>query len=308
MSARYAQSKTLPAWVLLAALAGLVLGLGAVFAGLLGVLLAAGALAFAIVAAQRLPLEWLLARQGAQPLPVSRAPQLHRTLRQLARRAQLPAVPRLFVTPSVQPTAFTAGHERPIIVVSAGLLQSLSVPEVAGVLAHELAHIHNQDLRILQWASAFNTVLRGLARAAQFALVISLFMMLFGQAPMPLIGLALMMLGPWLGRLLQLSLSRSREYQADATAVQLTGDPRALASALMRLEAMQSGLLGRLFGLHNAMVPHWLRTHPPTSERVRRLVQPLGATNVPAAAYPRRVVPRLWLTRSYTPLHPRFSD
>ncbi len=307
MSGTQAQSKALPAWLPLAALAGLVLGLGALFAGALGVLMAAIALAVSLVGAQKLPVEWLLARQGAQPLPAWRAPQLHQTLHQLARRAGLQAVPRLFISPSPQPTAFTAGQERAIIVVSAGLLRSLSASEIAGVLAHEVAHIRNADTRLLQVASAFNVVLQGLARAAQLALLLSLVLMLFGNSQVPLLAFAVMMLGPWLGRLLQLSLSRSREYEADATAARLTGDPRGLASALMRLEAMQAGLLGRLFGLQSALVPQWLRTHPPTAERVRRLVQPLGVTFAPAG-YPRRAVPRFRLTRSYTPLHPRFSD
>jgi len=155
------------------------------------------------------------------------------------------------------------------------------------VIAHEIAHVKHKDTRTLRLAATFNAVVAGMSRAGGFMLLLTLPLLLLGQATFPLSGVLLLMVAPLLGQSLQLALSRAREYAADDTAVTLTEDPRGLASALVRLESSQRGLLGRLFGLGAPMVPEWLRTHPATESRVRRLV----GDRAPAPPPPPRVDP-----------------
>lgn len=262
--------------MLLLALGGLMVALGALFAGTLGALAAglvtAGLYTFSVHA----PTEWLLRRQGARALSPWQAPGLSSMFETLARRAGLGRPPRLYLTPGLSPNAFTVGESpHAAVVVSAGLLRLLDDRELAGVLAHEIAHVKHRDTRTLRLAATFDSVVAGLSRAGWFMLLLSLPLMLVSDVSVPALGVLLLVVAPSLSRALQLALSRTREYAADEAAVALTRDPRGLASALVRLEASQRGLLGRLFGLTPRLAPQWMRTHPATERRVARL---LGAS------------------------------
>lgn len=266
---------------LLVALGLLMTALGGIFFGELGLLFTGGLTAVLLWGSSRVPVEWLLRSQRAEPITAWQAPELHRIVEALARRAGLRAAPRLYLVPSPQPNAFTVGEDgHAAIALSAGMLRLLDDRELTGVLAHEIAHVRNRDTRTLRLAATFNSVVGGLTRAGWLVLLLSLPLVLLGEITVPSSGVLLLVLGPWLGQALQLALSRTREYAADDAAVGLTGDPEGLARALSRLEARQRGLLGRLFGLGAPMIPEWMRTHPPTEARVRRLM----ARGAPAAA------------------------
>jgi heat shock protein HtpX len=145
--------------------------------------------------------------------------------------------------------------------------------ELAGVLAHELMHIVNQDTRLMAFADLASRITEFLSMAGQLLLLINLPLLLFGQTTLPWIPILLMLAAPTLSALAQLALSRSREYEADLGAAQLTEDPMGLASALNKLESPRHRLLERL--LHpgpRIPDPSLLRTHPPTDERVERLM------------------------------------
>ena len=214
--------------------------------------------------------------QGGRPLGPTEAPGLHQMLRVLARKAGLERPPQLFYLPSGVMNAFTIGsREHAVVGVSDGLLRHLDHDERAAVLAHEIAHIVNNDTRVMGFAALLSQLIQGMALVGQLLLLVSLPLILAGQPVLNLGGLLILVLAPYAGLLLQLALSRSREYLADAEAAALTGSPRALASALARIEQHNHALrryAWRWPGIKPAgnML---LRTHPPTPERIRRLLE-----------------------------------
>jgi heat shock protein HtpX len=160
------------------------------------------------------------------------------------------------------------------IAVTDGLLRGLGPRELTGVLAHELSHIANEDMWIMGLADAVSRLTSGLSLAGQILLLVNLPLLLLGQVTLPWLAVALLIAAPAVSALLQLALSRRREYDADLQAVRLTGDPRGLAAALSRLERYRSGWLGRvLLPGRGDPDPSLLRTHPATDERVRRLLE-----------------------------------
>jgi heat shock protein HtpX len=170
--------------------------------------------------------------------------------------------------------AFTTGdRNNAAIALSDGLLRRMQWRELAGVLAHELIHVVNQDTRLMAFADLTSRITSFLSMIGVLLLLINLPLMLFGQTTLPWIPILLMLAAPTLSALAQLALSRSREYEADLGAAKLTGDPMGLASALNKLEPPRHRLLERL--LHpgpRIPDPSLLRTHPPTDERVARLM------------------------------------
>ncbi len=212
---------------------------------------------------------------GARPLAKSQAPHLYGLVEELARRAGLASVPRLVYLPSPLPNAFTVGDsDGAIIGVSQGLLETLSQRELAGVLAHEISHVRNGDTRLLGFAATMAVLCQNISLAGQFLLLLNLPLVVSGQAGISWAAIWLLMGGPYLSLLLQYALSRAREYQADLEAAGLTGDPQALAAALVKIEAAQRSLVGRLlWPLGSLRRPDtWFSTHPPTAKRVQRLM------------------------------------
>jgi heat shock protein HtpX len=210
-----------------------------------------------------------------QPLTAAQAPELYRLLQQLAARAGLEQVPLLFYLPSDVMNAFTTGSPRQAAIgLSDGLLRRMERRELAAVLAHELMHIVNQDIRMMAFADLTSRVTGFFSMAGQILLLINLPLLLFTNTALPWGPILLLLLAPTISALVQLALSRSREYEADRGAAELSGDPLALASALTKMEGMQSRWLERIL-LPGPRIPDpsLLRTHPPTEERIRRLQQ-----------------------------------
>lgn len=238
----------------------------------------------------------VLRMSGARPLPRDEAPALHAMLDELAARAAIPA-PRLYLTPEAQPNAFATGRDprHGVVAVAAGLLATLSPRELRGVLAHELAHIKNRDVLVATIAGAMASALTWLAHALAFS-------SLFGggdddEQGSGAGGLLFMLFAPIGATLIQLGVSRSREYLADAEAARLTDDPEGLALALERLEAAAPHAAAiqapepatASLRIANPLaggggLAGWFSTHPPIAERARRL----RAMAPAAAPAPRR--------------------
>lgn len=214
-----------------------------------------------------------LALYRARPIHPDEAPQLWRMLDLLARRAGLPAAPRPYYVPSGMINAFAVGSRRhSAIALTDGLLGTLAPRELLAVLAHETAHIANGDLRVMNLADYVSRLTGAFAILGLLLLLVALPGVWLGQLEVQWSGLLLLAVSPHLARLAQMGLLRVREFDADLGAARLTGDPAALASALARIEAVARGWRGWLLPGWGNPEPSWLRTHPPTAERIRRLL------------------------------------
>ncbi len=209
----------------------------------------------------------------ARPLEPYEAPELYRVMEELARRAGLPALPVLHYLPSGMVNAFAVGtRNRAAIAVTQGLLRNLDMRELVGVLAHEMSHISNNDLRVMGLADMASRLTSILSTVGQILLLLNLPLILFSEVQINWLAVFILIFAPQISALAQLGLSRVREYNADLNAVSLTGDPEGLARALLKLERIQKSLLSRiLMPGYRIPEPSLLRTHPPTEERVRRL-------------------------------------
>lgn len=257
---------------LVAGLVALVALVGAVLFGGAGLLVAGALGAMVLALTPQVPPAWIARAAGARPLAPWSAPGLVALVDALARRAGLPRRPALFLAPTPQPNAFAVGgRDDAAVVVSAGLLRALGDRELAGVLAHELSHVRQGDGRLLRLATVLGHLTSSLSRAGLLVTLLLLPAALFGWVSVPWQVLPLLLVAPLAANGLLLALSRRRELEADLGAVELTGDPAGLASALARLERRQRSLLERLLGVPADVVPPWLRTHPTTDVRIRRL-------------------------------------
>lgn len=235
-------------------------------------LVVAVGIVLALLFAPQVPKEMLLGMYRARRLEPS-FPEARHILQELARRAGLPDAPALYYIPTSAPLAFAVGRRADSAIgVSDGLLRMLTLRELAGVLAHETSHIAHDDLRVMALADVMTRVTTVLSYLGQFVLLLALPLLLLGQpviawwAPLALI------LSPTLSSLLQLALSRTREFNADLGAAELTDDPLALASALAKLERRQGAFWEEIL-LPGRRIPEpsLLRTHPPTHKRIERL-------------------------------------
>lgn len=232
-----------------------------------------------LIFSPQLSARWVLRMYSARPLHYEQAPQYHQALAALAERAGLIRPPSLWWIPSPVVNAFAVGTQRDsAIAVTDGLLRTLAPRELVAVLAHETAHIAHGDLFVMSLAD----VISRLTAAMSFVGMVLLFLALpqaLGGGTVNWWPLILLAVAPQVSLLAQLGLSRTREFDADLTAAQLTDDPDGLARALIKLERIQNGFFRRiLFPGRGVPEPSWLRTHPTTEERVRRL-QDLNRTN-----------------------------
>jgi heat shock protein HtpX len=264
--------------ILMATLGGLLVAIGYAIGGIsIASLFLVGALVMNFVAF------WFsdkiaLASARAKPLSEQEAPGIYQMVRELTTRAGLP-MPRLYMIPTEQPNAFATGRNpsHSAVAVTHGITKLLSEDELRGVISHELAHVANRDILTQSVASAIGSMITYLAY----------FFMWFGgdnDSPLGLIGsLALVILAPISASLIQLAVSRQREYAADATGAAFCGNPESLASALLRLE---EGAKAMPMQVNQATEPLYIvkpfsggglaglfSTHPPIEERVRRLRQ-----------------------------------
>ena len=220
----------------------------------------------------QVPTSVVLRMYGAVPLPARAAPELHRLVAALADRAGLPATPRLHYVPSRLLNAFAVGRpDEAAVAVTDGLLRGLDGRELAGVLAHEISHVRADDLWVMSLADVLTRLAHALAYAGLVLLALGLPLLQAEATDIVLVALTLLAL-PTVVTLLQLALSRSREYDADLEAARLTGDPVGLARALAILERAHGRGWERILAPHRrGPDPLLLRTHPPTEQRIQRL-------------------------------------
>ncbi|HEV7266202.1 MAG TPA: zinc metalloprotease HtpX [Falsiroseomonas sp.] len=293
--------------LLLAAMTALFVGIGFVIGGEQGMLIA-----FVVACGMNVFAWWnsdrvVLGMHNAQPIGPEEAPRLYELTAALAGRAGLP-MPALYVIHEDQPNAFATGRspEKGAVAVNTGLLDMMSEREVAGVIAHELAHIRNRDTLIMTITA---TLAGAIGMLAQFGF-------LFGRGgdgrsnPFGPIGtILLIILAPIAAMIVQMAVSRSREYEADRIGAEITGDPRALASALMRLEQYKQGRVNEAAEANPASAHVFIvnplsgmrmdglfSTHPATENRVAalealaaRIGPPPGGSSTRIPAMPPRV-------------------
>ena len=282
--------------LLLAALTGLFLAIGYLVGGQAGMLLA-----FVFAAGMNLFTYWnadkmVLAMQGARQIDRSSAPQFYDIVAGLAQRAELP-MPKVYLMDNPQPNAFATGRnpENAAVAATTGLLKLLSAEEIAGVMAHELAHIKNRDTLVM-------TVTATLAGAIS---MLANFGFLFGgrdrKSPLgPLGGIALLILAPLAATVVQLAVSRTREYDADRGGAEFSGDPAALASALIKIsntaqhvvnpDAEANPAMAHLFiinPLSGQRMDNLFSTHPATENRVAALQRMAAEMGKPSKSAPK---------------------
>ena len=267
--------------ILLAGLTALFMGVGYLIGGANGALIA-----FFVAAAMNFVTYWnadklVLSTQGAQEVDEHTAPELVHIVRELASRAGLP-MPRVYIMDNPQPNAFATGRnpQNAAVAVTTGLLNMLSRDEIAGVIAHELAHIKNHDTLLMTITA---TIAGAISMLAQFG-------MFFGgshrdsngNGGMGMIGTLLMVIvAPLAAMLVQMAISRTREYAADSMGARINGNPAALASALAKLDAAahqvenipaeQNPATAHLFivnPISGARMDNLFATHPSTENRV----------------------------------------
>ena len=289
-------TNTIKTWTLLAALGGLLVFVGGAVGGRGGMVMA---LLFAV--AMNGFVYWksdtlALKANGARELQLGEAPRLRTMVTDLANRAGIP-VPRLYIVDRPEPNAFATGRdpEHAAVAVTTGILELMDERELRGVLAHELSHVKNRDTLVGTIAATIGGAISFMAQMLQFQ-------MIFGgsddeNGSNPIGALAAIILAPIAALIIQLAVSRGREYGADLTGARLTGDPEGLAQALEKLEAANQGnslltRLGRRGGRGRAPQPAanpafahlyivnplsardlggLFSTHPPLAARVERL-------------------------------------
>jgi heat shock protein HtpX len=271
--------------LLISVLSALVIGLGTAVAPSFAYLFVAIAVAMNL-GAYFFSDKIVLRMHGARELSPMEAPEIHVMLSELAERAKIPK-PRLYIIADRQPNAFATGRnpEHGVVAVTEGIVELLTLRELRGVLAHELAHIKNRDILLSSIAAVMVSVVTGIANALSLA---SLFGSSSGDSEEEgsgaFGGLLLALVAPFAATVVQLAISRSREYLADEVGAQMSGDPEALASALSKLErgsqlipteqphpaTSSMFIVNPLSG--SGAVLRLFSTHPATAERVSRLL------------------------------------
>ncbi len=276
-------NNTLKTFILMAALTGLFMVGGQILGGRQGMVLA---LVIALV--MNFFAYWnsdkmALAMNKAREVSEAEAPELHQIVARLAQRAGLPK-PRVYIVDNPTPNAFATGRnpEHAAVAVTTGIMQVLNKEELEGVLGHELGHIKNRDILISSIAAVMAGAISYLATMAQWA-------MIFGGGRSddegggnPIAMLLMMIVAPLAASLIQMAISRSREYIADRTGAEICGHPKALASALQKLSTynkqrpMQvnpaSAQMYIVNPLKSGAIAGLFSTHPPMEERIRRLL------------------------------------
>ncbi len=276
-------SNTIKTTLLLGLLTGLIMAFGQYLGGSSGMVVA-----FVFAGVMNFGAFWfsdtlVLKMYRAQPVDEAQAPELYRIVRSLVMRAQIP-MPRLYVLPDDAPNAFATGRNpaHAAVAVTEGLLRIMGPQELEGVLAHELSHVANRDTLISTLAATLAGVVMMLANMLRWAAI-------FGGGQRDerddgggLIGLlAMTIVAPLAAMLIQFAISRSREFEADASGARITGNPLGLASALEKLEAAsarvpmqaqpQTAHMFIVNPLCGSGMARLFSTHPPVEERVRRL-------------------------------------
>ncbi len=272
---------TLKTTVLLGALTGLLVVMGGALGGSYGAVMG-----FILALVMNFSSYWFsdknaMKMAGAREVTYAEAPQLHDMTARLAQVAGLPK-PRVAIIESDAPNAFATGRnpQHGLVAVTTGITRILNERELAGVIAHELGHIKNRDILTMSVAATIAGAVTFIAQMAQFAAI-------FGgrsddeEGTNPIAAIAMMILAPIAAMIIQMAISRSREYVADRSAAEFTRDPEALASALQKLEAHSKGTplhadpaMAHMFIVKpftGAALQSLFSTHPPIEERIAKL-------------------------------------
>ncbi len=291
-SGNNAAFNTFKTFTLLAGLGGFFVLIGTLLGGttglVIGLLFGLGLVGMSYWNSDRLAVRAARARE-VQPGELG---WLQDDLRAIAARANMKQPPRLFISPDHQPNAFATGRNEAnsVVCVTQGLLQMLDRNEVRGVVAHEVGHITNRDILIGSIAAAVATGISAIANMAMLA-------GLFGggsddDGPNPAVVLLLALVAPIAASVMQMALSRSREYEADRVGAELLGDPRPLANALAKLDATSKRVPMDVDPAHatayivnplngrKVQYANLFQTHPPIEDRIARLL----GTRSPATA------------------------
>jgi heat shock protein HtpX len=275
-------SNALKTTLLLALLTGLLMWIGDALGGANGLMLG-----LVLAAVMNLGSYWfsdriVLRMYGAREVTEDVAPELFRIVRELAAAAQMP-MPRVYIIPTDAPNAFATGRSpnHAAVAVTEGITRLLSADELRGVLAHELSHVRNRDTLISAVAATLAGVVLMVARMAQFAAIFGGMRRDDREGGGGLELLVMIVVAPLAAMLIQLAISRAREYEADATGARISRSPEALARALEKIAAasgripLPAGPATAHLWIVNPLRGNWLdnlfRTHPPIEERIRRL-------------------------------------
>jgi len=270
--------------LLLAVLTALIIFIGRLFGGSQGMVIA---FVFAVV--MNLGSYWfsdkiVLAMYRAKPVDEHQAPELYRIVRELASQANLP-MPRVYIIPQETPNAFATGRnpQHAVVAVTEGILRLLTLDEIRGVLAHELGHVKNRDILISSIAATLAGVVMILANMARWAAIFGGGRSDNDEGGGGIVGLLVTaILAPVAAMLIQMAISRSREYLADETGARLSHSPESLASALQKLSMASQRLpmhdarpeTAHMFivnPLSGKSLANLFSTHPPIEERIQRL-------------------------------------
>jgi len=273
--------------ILMAALFGLFIAVGGLIGGgsgvIVGFILAAGLNFFAYWFSDKVA----LAMSGAQEVSEAEAPELYAIVRKLAMRAGLP-MPKVYITPSPQPNAFATGRDpqHAAVAVTTGILQALDSDELEAVLSHEMAHVQHRDILISSIAATIAGAISMIVQILQFEMFFGGYGRDARRGGNPLALLAALIVAPISATLIQLAISRSREYEADRGGALISGKPLELARALAKLESYAQNIpvavnpasahmyiVNPLSGSSGMGLAVLFRTHPPTEERIARLQQ-----------------------------------
>lgn len=288
--------------LLLAAMTGLFMAVGYMLGGQSGMItalmIAAGINFFSYWFSDKI----VLSMHGAREVDASTAPDLYHMVADLARRADMP-MPKVYIMDTDQPNAFATGRDpaHGAVAATTGLLRRLSPEEIAGVMAHELAHIKNRDTLIMTITA---TIAGAISMLGNFAFMFSGGHRQEGEEqspPNPIIGIVLMIVAPLAAMIVQMAISRAREYEADRIGAEICGQPEALASALQNIQHQASHIdnwqaennpaAAHMFiinPLHARTIGGLFRTHPATEDRVARLMAMVGTVSQKVSGTMRR--------------------
>ncbi|MEO0413162.1 MAG: zinc metalloprotease HtpX [Pseudomonadota bacterium] len=282
--------------MLLAAMGALFCGIGYLIGGTGGMLLA-----FVVALGMNAIAYWnadkmVLRMHGAREVSRAQSPEFYDMVANLAARAQMP-MPKVYIIDTPQPNAFATGRnpENAAVAATTGLLKMLNHDEIAGVMAHELGHVKNRDTLIMTMTAVIAGAISMLANFGMF----------FGNNrdnPLGIIGvLAMVIIAPFAAMIVQMAISRTREYAADRAGADISGDPGALASALAKIEQYAKGVTmptaeqnpasGQMFiinPLSGARADSLFSTHPATKNRIEALQDYAGTMGRPAPPKPQR--------------------
>ncbi len=261
--------------LLITGMVGLLAACGWLIAGLEGLLVIGVFGGISMWGSATLSPRFILQIFDARPLPEHDFAALYRVVAELARRAELAQPPRLYYIASPTMNSFSVGRREDAgIALTTGLLRALDLRGLVGVLAHEISHISHNDMWVMALADIATRMTRTMSFLGVLLFALNVPLMITGAGVVPWLLVLLLVFAPAIGTLLQLALSRTREFEADLDAAALTGDPTGLAAALRRMERHQSRFWEDiLLPGRRAPDPSVLRTHPHTEERVRRLLE-----------------------------------